>query len=755
MGEYSCDFLPTSHLRCVWLGAPALAWASMTSSQSPTGAPRGAARRAGDNRPGALLVLLPLLVLAGGAAATVWVHRQLAQEEDNAARAFFKERIGEVEVAIRARLAHYADALHSGASLLTAVPETDQARWGVYAESLDLRRRYPGINGLGFILAVAPGEVEAWQARVTVPGQPVPAPRPFPGAPPGPADAVRYLITAVESNPPGAAPIGRDIATDPSRREAAEQARDTGLPHLNRRIAGSRDTQRRSGLILYVPLYRRGLPLATVQQRRTAHLGWVYAQIFPEVFLDGVLGALGGKLELHFFEGGKAAADRLLYASTRSEGAAMPRFESVTELTLAGESFLLGWNRGPRFPAAAHAAAHWMAASTALSTLLLSGLVLSLLRSNRRAHHLTLRRTAELAASEERFRQAFDLAGIGMAIVAMDGQLIRVNRSFCEIVGYPEDKLLRKRFQDITHPEDLAADLALLEELVAGQRQHYQLEKRYIHRDGQSVWVRLTVTLVRDDQGRPLNAIAQLEDIAERKRLEAAAARAREEVTEQARAKTDFLATIVHEVRTPANDLVGALARVRNRAGGPLQPEYLHALEHSGDAFLKVLSNLLEYWDLEFNRVELKRETLDLPACIAAAMARHEGLARQKRLKLETTIAPTAPPLVVSDGARLGQVLDGLLSNAIKFTEAGEIRLTLTAEPIDARTGQQRLKFAVRDTGSGIAANATYRAGGAIELAISTRLTELLGGMLWSESELGRGTTYHFTIPVAPRSRAG
>ncbi len=341
-----------------------------------------------------------------------------------------------------------------------------------------------------------------------------------------------------------------------------------------------------------------------------------------------------------------------------------------------------------------------------------------------------------------------------MALVGLDGQLVRVNKSFCEILGYTETRLLQKKFQEITHPDDLAADLVLLEELIAGTRRYYQLEKRYIHRDGHSVWIRLTASLARDAQGKPLHAIAQVEDIADRRRLEATLANARDQAIEDSRSKTDFLATIIHQIRAPANDLVGTVARLRNRLVGPEQLEFVNALETSGESFLKVLSNILDYWNLEFNRVEFEHVAFNLRDCVNGALAKHESVAHEKRLKLEATIASSAPTLVAGDAKRLGQIISSLLVAAIKFTDSGDVRLTLTAEPLDAETRRQRLKFSVRDTGSGIPANSAYRSGGALELAISKRLTELMGGMLWTESELGRGTTFHFTVAVEPRDSA-
>ena len=125
-----------------------------------------------------------------------------------------------------------------------------------------------------------------------------------------------------------------------------------------------------------------------------------------------------------------------------------------------------------------------------------------------------------LAEAEERFRSAFDNAPIGMTLVSPNGRFIKVNQALCELTGYAETALLVRSFQAITHPDDLDSDLAYVEDVIAGRRRTYQMEKRYYHADGHVIWVLLSVSLVRDDAGEPLYFISQIADITERKQRE-------------------------------------------------------------------------------------------------------------------------------------------------------------------------------------------------------------------------------------------
>ena len=118
------------------------------------------------------------------------------------------------------------------------------------------------------------------------------------------------------------------------------------------------------------------------------------------------------------------------------------------------------------------------------------------------------------------FRSAFEFAAIGMALVAPNGRFLRVNRSLCEITGYPEEELLERTFQDITHPDDLNLDLDYAGRLLRGEIETYQMEKRYFHKNGPIVWIHLSVSLVRADDSTPLFFISQIKNITDRKKTE-------------------------------------------------------------------------------------------------------------------------------------------------------------------------------------------------------------------------------------------
>ncbi len=145
------------------------------------------------------------------------------------------------------------------------------------------------------------------------------------------------------------------------------------------------------------------------------------------------------------------------------------------------------------------------------------------LRFNAFVHDISERRRSEeaLHQANQRFRSAFDDAGIGMAIVSLEGRWLRANRALSELTGYPQDQLVGMGFGDITHPDDLPKDINALQEMVEGLRDRFQTEKRYFHADGHVIWISLSTTIVRDSEGKPMYLLSQMQDVSERKEVEA------------------------------------------------------------------------------------------------------------------------------------------------------------------------------------------------------------------------------------------
>ncbi|MFO0949162.1 MAG: PAS domain S-box protein [Planctomycetota bacterium] len=291
---------------------------------------------------------------------------------------------------------------------------------------------------------------------------------------------------------------------------------------------------------------------------------------------------------------------------------------------------------------------------------------------------------------------------------------------------------------------------------------HETRDWTYIRKDGSRFPVSLTVTAQRDERGKVVGYLGVGVDLSERKRSEIALQQAKEVAEAANRAKSEFLANMSHEIRTPMNGILGMTEHVLSTPLTDEQRDQLSAVRESGQALLAIINNILDFSKIEAERLELDPVEFRLRDGVFDVIKTLVAHGHDKGLTVDCFVMPDVPEYLRGDFSRLCQIIINLVGNAIKFTEKGGV--TLVFHPEERSDCSLLLHVEVRDTGIGIpetkladifrpfeqvdGSMARRYGGTGLGLSISARLVQLLGGHIWVESQLGKGSTFHFVIPL-------
>jgi PAS domain S-box-containing protein len=366
-------------------------------------------------------------------------------------------------------------------------------------------------------------------------------------------------------------------------------------------------------------------------------------------FVDQILhgnAASEAPIGLEIYEGADNHA--LLYGSGSEKqppiAAEASLFATSESFSFAGKTWNLRYFSKPEFLSYGDRMSPWfLLAGGLLVSFLLFGMVLSLSHTRARALAMAEKMTASLRQSEDRFENAFVHASIGMLLCDSKGQFLKVNRAFCEIVGYSEEDLLKTTFQAITHPDDVKKDMEQARRLFAGEIRAYQMEKRYIHKSGQVVWIMLDATAVLDDQGRVLYGIGQIQDITKRRAAEAEILRAREAAEAASRSKSEFVANTSHELRTPLNGIIGMSALLLDTNLTPDQRKFAKTIRTSADALVTIVNDLLDFSKIEAGKLRIESSRFDLREEVGEVVSLLKSRAQEKGLELTLHVQEGLP----------------------------------------------------------------------------------------------------------------
>lgn len=704
------------------------------------------------------------LILTG----TIWYWARMFEHE--VAQERFNRRVENVRSAVIARLEAYERTLVGASALLMTVGDVSRVQWQDYVDKLRIAQRYPGIQGLGYAIQLRPEMLAAHESAIRAAGFPEYAVRPV-----GPRDEYTAIIYLEPFDARNRRAFGYDMFSEPMRHAAMARARDSGEAALSSRVTLLQETDRdvQAGFLMYLPVYRGGLPIESVAQRRAALSGYAYAPFRADDFMRGLLGSRQKDLFFELYAAEQPAAAKLLYTSQARNEAMRPSFTKDVQIEFGGVRWSLRVWSQPGLEAemrslTPRAVLVGGGLTTILVTLLVAAMV-SLRKSNLRLESRVEERTAEARSSEERLRlMTANIKDYAIIMLAPDGRVMTWNAGAQRLMGYSEDEIVGAPGVRFHTPEDVAAGKVgrLLE--MAQSEGRGEDEGWRVRKDGTRFYAEVVITAIRDQFDQLLGFAKITHDITERKAAEAEILSLNTgleqrvvERTSELQAANDelesFAYAISHDLRAPLRAMIGFSQALLEDFGGDLPAEargYLDQIAIGGRRMGELVDGLLTL--SRSTRGELRRDVVDLSAMAERILSEFVSTEPQRRVTWAISPGLTAR----GDGRMLEIVLRNLLENAWKYTERkAEASIHVYAEQI----GEGAMMYCVSDNGAGFDMAHAARlfkpfqrlhrqeefAGTGIGLATVLRIVHRHGGEIRAEGSPGQGAKFCFCLNAA------
>ncbi len=746
---------------------------AVTLNTAPLEQPRPGLVR-GSTLPAILAVLILIFSLLISYA--LWNNARRAELRD--LRVEFNFRAREIADAIVQRMDTYQQVLHGVKGFMLGAGDVRREDFHVYVESLELSERYPGIQAIALAQLVPAESLDAHVAAIRQEGFPD-----YSVHPPGSRD-IYTAITLIEPfNDMNRRAFGYDMYSDAVRAVAMGRARDTGLVSLSGTVTlvQEADTDVQRGFLIYMPLYRPGMPTTTLEERRAALTAWIYAPFRVDDFISGVGGERSSELRVSIYDRDSIGGRTCVFACSEAETAPPSLFNTSIDASIAGRNWLIDVHSRPSFEDELDfGVARIIAVGGAAFSLLLALLVWALASGRSRAEALATRMTGELRASARRIaaeqqRMEVILENSHDAFVAtdIDGRITDWNRQSARLFGWSAEEALGQKLSELVFPGDrVRTPLGLRPFPDDGPAQEVndRVEAVAVHRDGYELPVELAVATIRQPDGFTSNAF--IRDLRSRKETEERES-LRQKALEEARialqraqkleAVGKLTGGVAHDFNNVLQIISGSIQLLlNNKVSGEDYEKRLNMVMAAVERGAKLSSQLLAF---------ARRQPLQPAVINLARMLRNmDDLLRRalgESIEIETVVAGGLWNTLV-DPNQLENVILNLAINARDAMQgSGKLTIELGNAMLDDDYVQARpdlqpgqyVEIAITDTGSGMSEQVIEQVfepffttkpegeGTGLGLSMAFGFVKQSGGHIQLYSEPDEGTTVRIYLP--------
>ncbi len=368
-----------------------------------------------------------------------------------------------------------------------------------------------------------------------------------------------------------------------------------------------------------------------------------------------------------------------------------------------------------------------------------------------------------LRDSEEKYKRLYCSMQDAYAMIDLDGRITESNPAFRNMLGYSEEELLKLAYTDITPKKWHSFEENIIKNQILRRGSSKVYEKEYIHKNGNIFPVELRTFLLRDGDGNPKSMWSIVREISERKRIKDELIKAKERAEENDKLKSLFLANMSHEIRTPMNAIMGFSDLLSDtRLDEAKRERFIGIIQDSSKRLLQIIEDIMDISKIEARQLKLNYSECRIYDVFKKSLEdfkNYDSFQNKKDLELIIDFPEKYKDLlIITDSLRIQQIFENLIHNAIKYTEKGYVKFGLQ---LKSENGENYLKFYVQDTGIGIPGNKVelvferfrqlnedeFHDGTGLGLSISKGIIELMGGKIWCNSVVNKGSTFYFTIP--------